>query len=91
MANNNRKSGNDSRIMGLVEFGIQTQTSLVDNVCKTCCKWSIDDLTESGHNNLITSLIMNIRGEFSTHMEDSLTICQCQVDKFDRLSTNDID
>ncbi len=34
---------------------------------------------------------MNIGAEISTHMEDSLTISQCQVDEFDHPSTDDID
>lgn len=34
---------------------------------------------------------MNIKAEFSTHIEDSLTICLCQVDKFDCFDTDNID
>ncbi len=90
MADNDRKVEIDSPNMGLVKFGIQTQTSLADNLRKTRCKWAIDDLTEDGHNNLITLLIMNIRVEFSTDMEDSLIIRRCQIDKFDCPNTNDI-
>ena len=34
---------------------------------------------------------MNIGAEFSTHIEDFLTICQYQMNKFDCLSIDDID
>ncbi len=42
-------------------------------------------------NNLITLLIMNIRAESATHMEESLTICYCQVDELDCPDIGDID
>ncbi len=74
VADNDGEAEIDFPNVGLVEFGIQTQTSLVDNVHETCRKWAIDDLTKGRHNNLITSLIMNIGAEISTYMEDSLTI-----------------
>ncbi len=91
MADNDGEAEIDSPNVGLVEFGIQTQTSLADSVHETRRKWAIDDLTEGRHNNLITLLIMNIGAEIFTHMEDFLTICRCQVDKFDHPSTDDID
>ncbi len=34
---------------------------------------------------------MNIGAESATHMEESLTICRCQVDKLDRPDISDID
>ncbi len=91
VANKNREAEINFPNVRLVEFGIQTQTSLADIIRKTCCKCVIDDFTEGRHNNLITSLIMIIGAEFFTHIEDSLTICQCQVNEFDCLSINDID
>ncbi len=91
VADNNKKDKMNSLNIRLIAFGIQIQSSLADNIRKTWHKWAIDNLTEGRHNNLITSLILNIRAEISTHIEDFLTICQCQVDEFDCLSINDID
>ncbi len=91
VADNDGEAEIESPNVGLVEFGIQTQTSLADSVRETRHKWAIDDLTESRHNNFITSLIMNRGAEISTHKEDSLTIRRCQVDEFDCPSIDDID
>lgn len=77
--------------MRLVEFDIQTQISLVDSIYKICCKWAINVLTESKHNNFITLLIMNERAEISTHIVDSFTIYQYHIKKFDCPSIDDID
>ncbi len=90
VADNDKEAKIDSPNVGLVEFDIQTQTSLADSVRKTCRKWAINDLIEGGHNKLITSLIMNIGAEFSTHIENFLTICQCPVDEFDCPSIDNI-
>lgn len=91
VADNNKEAKINSSNVRLVEFGIQTQTSLADKIHKTCCKWAINNLTKSGHNNFITSLIINIGAKFSPHIEDFSTICQCQIDKFHQPSINDID
>lgn len=68
---NNKKAKIYSPNMGLVEFGIKIQISLINNVCKTCHQWVIDNHTDSGQNTLITSLIINIGAEFSIYMKDS--------------------
>ncbi len=91
MADNNKEAKIDSLNIRLIEFGIQTQMSLADIICKTRCKWAIDNLTESRYNNFITSLIINIRAEFSTSIKDFLIIHQCLVDKFDHSNIDDID
>ncbi len=91
VADNDGEAEIDSPNVGLLEFDIQTQKSLADSVRETRRKWAIDDLIEGRHNKLIMSLIMNIRAEISTHMEDSLTIRRGQVDEFDCPSTVDID
>ena len=70
----------DPTNVGLAKFGVQTETSLADSICKTRCKWAIDDFTKCSDNNLITSLIMNMGAESATHMEEFLTICHCQID-----------
>ncbi len=77
--------------VGLAEFGVQTETSLADSVHKTCCKWTIDNFMKCSVNNLITSLIMNIRAESATYMKESLTIRCCQVDKLDCSDIGNID
>lgn len=38
VADNEKESEIDFWNMGLIEFVIQTQTSLADNIRKTCCK-----------------------------------------------------
>lgn len=43
------------------------------------------------NNNLITLLIINIGAESATHIEESLTICHCQVDILDCLDIGNID
>lgn len=55
VANINGKIKIDSPNIELVVFGIQTQTSLIDNIHKTCYKQTINNLTESRYNNIITS------------------------------------
>ncbi len=40
---------------------------------------------------MITLLIMNIGAESATHIEKSLTICPCQVDKHNRPDIGNID
>ncbi len=91
MADSDREAEINPTNVGLAEFGVQTKTSLADNVRKTRCKWAIDDFTKCSNNNLITSLIMNIGAESATLMEESLTIRRCQVDELDRLDIGDID
>ncbi len=91
MADNNGEAEIDPTNRGLAEFGVQTKTSLVDNVHKTCCKWAIDDFTKWSDNNLITWLILNIEAESATHMDESLTIRRCQVDELDCPDIGDID
>ena len=77
--------------MELVEFGVYTKTSLADSIYKTCRKWAIDNFMKCSNNNLITLLIMKIEAKSATQMEESLTICHCQVDKLDYLDIGDID
>ncbi len=91
MANSNGEAEIDPTNVGLVEFGVQTITSLADSVRKTRHKWAIDDFTKYSDNNLIISLIMNIGAESATHMEQSLTIHRCQVDELDQPDIGDID
>lgn len=62
----------------------------MNNIYKTCCIYVIDNLTKSGHNNFIILSIMNIKAKFFTHIEDSLTICLYQIDKFDCFNINNI-
>ncbi len=63
---------------------------LANSVRKTCRKWAIDDFTKCSNNNLITLLTMNIVAESATHIEESLTICRCQVDELDCPDISDI-
>lgn len=79
MVENDGEANIDFPNMRLVKFGIQTQMSLIDNIRKTCRKWDINDLIEGGHNNLITSLIINIRAEFSSDIEDCLSMPSRQI------------
>ncbi len=91
MANSNEEAKIDPRNVGLAEFGVQTKMSLADSVRETRRKWTIDDFMKCSNNNLITSLIMNIGAESTTHMKESLTICRCQVDKLDCPDIGNID
>ncbi len=91
MVDSDREAEIDPTNMGLAEFGVQTKTFLADSVRETRRKWAIDDFTKCSDNNLITSLIMNIGAESATHMEESLTICRCQVDELDRPERGDSD
>ncbi len=91
MADNDGKAEIDPTNVGLAEFGVQTEMFLADSVRKTCRKWAIDDFTKCSDNNFITSLIMNIGAESTTHMKESLTICRCQVDELDCPDIGDID
>ncbi len=91
MANSDGEAEIDPTNVGLVEFGVQTKTSLADSVRKTRRKWAIDDFAKYSDNNLIISLIINIGAESVTHMEESLTIRRCQVDELDRPNIGDID
>lgn len=91
MADNDGKAKIDSLNVGLVEFGIQTQTSLVDSIQKTRRKWVIDDFMKCSNNNFITSLIINIGAKSATQMEESFTISCCQVNKLDRPDIGNID
>lgn len=75
MVDNNRKAEIDFTNVELAKFCVHIIMWLADSVCKTCCKWAIDDFIKCSHNNLITLLVMNIGAEFATHMEESLTIC----------------
>lgn len=64
---------------------------MANSIRKTCYKCVINNLIEGKYNNLITILIINIKAKFSTHMKDSLTICQYQIDKFDYSNIDNID
>ena len=61
--------------MKLAEFGIQIKTSLTNNICKTCCKWVINDFMKYSDNNLIILLIINIGTKFAIYIKKSLIIC----------------
>lgn len=78
MANSNRKAETISTNVELAKFDIYIIISLTNNIYKTCCNWARDNFTKCSYNNLIKSLIMNIRAEFITHIEESLTIYCCQ-------------
>ncbi len=91
MANSNKKVGIDPINVELAEFSVHIKTSLADSICKTCHKWAIDNFPNCSNNNLITSLIMNIRAKSATHMEKFLTICCCQVDELHCPDIGDID
>ncbi len=77
MADSDGKAEMDPTNVELAEFGVQIETSLADSIRKTRRKWAIDDFTKYNDNNLITSLIINIRVESATYIEESLTICHC--------------
>ena len=91
MANSDRTAEIDSTNVELAEYGIHTKTSLAESIRKTRYKWAMDDFTKYSNNNLITSLIINIGVESATHIEKSLTICRCQVDKLDCSDIGNID
>ena len=91
MANSNKEAEIDSINVILVEFRIQTKTSLADSIQETRHRWTIDDFTKCNNIKLITSLIMNIRAESATHIEESLLICCCQVAEIDCLDISNVD
>ena len=80
MTDSNGKAEINSTNVELAKYGVYTKTFLAESICKTRCKWTIDDFTKYSDNNLITLLIINIEVEFATHIEESLTIYHCQVD-----------
>lgn len=83
MAESNGKVEIDFTNVELAKFSIHIITLLANSVRKTCCKLRIDNFTKSSNNKLITSLIMNIRAESATYMEEYFTIFYCQVNKLD--------
>ena len=91
LADSNGEAKINSANIELVEFGVQTKTSLANSVRQTRCKWAIDNFTKYSNINFITSLIMNIAAESTNHMEESLLICCCQVAKYDCPNIGDID
>ena len=74
----------------MAEFGIHTKMFLVDNRCKTCRKWAINNFIKCSNNNFITLLIMNIGAESAIHIKEFCTTCHCQVDKLDYLDIGSI-
>lgn len=91
MADSNGDAEIDLTNMELAKFDVHTETFLAKSICKTCCKWAIDDFMKCSNNNLITLLILNIGAEFATHIEKSFTICHCQVDELNCPDIGDID
>ena len=75
MADSNREAEIDPTNVELAKYGVYTKTFLANSICKTHYKWAIDDFTKCHNNNLIILLIMNIKAESATHMEESLIIC----------------
>ena len=67
IGNNNDKSNNNYINVDLAKFGINTKTLLADNIRKTCCRWAVNDYTNSSKINVITKLIINLKYEISTH------------------------
>lgn len=59
MVNSGKKAEIDPINVELAESGIDTKTSLADNIHKTCPKWAIVDFNKYSDSNLITLLIMN--------------------------------
>ena len=91
MANSDGEAKIDPTNMELAKYDIDTKTFLADSICKTRCKWAIDDFTKCSNNNLVTSLIMNIEAESATYMGESFTICYCQMDELYCRNIGDID
>lgn len=74
MVDSDRKAKIDLINVELVEFDIQTIMFLADNIYKTCHNWAINNFTRYSNNNLIMSLIINIKATSATHIEEFLTI-----------------
>ena len=91
MADSNGKAEIDFTNVELPEFSVHNVMSLADGICKTCCKWAIDDFIKCSNNDLIMSLIINIGAESTTQMKESTTICRPQIDKLDCLDIGNID
>ena len=91
MADSNGKAEIDFINVKLAKFGVHTITLLANSIRKTRCKCAIDDFIKCSNNNLITSLITNIRAKSATSIEESLSIYCCQVNKLDRPDIGNID
>lgn len=91
ITDSNREAEIDFTNVGLVEFGIQTKTSLIDSIQETCRRQAIDDFTKCNDNNLIISLIINIGAESAIYNKESLITCRCQVNKSHYPNLGDID
>lgn len=74
----------------MVKFGIYTKILLVDNIRKTCCKWTVDNDINSSKINIIIILITNLKFEISSNKDNFIPIYYYKVAKINNQNKNHI-